>query len=155
MTEKRVGKLVAIPTMQQLKIYEENLAALQLKRSTVELNKPRYVVMCILDISKVVMYKYYYDYMMDKFTDTYSFCYWIPTEKNIYEEIRGDERFDLLNYIKEHPNFSNSNNKVPGKFKDEMGGIPIKEFVGMRAKMYGIKAGEVTKRRQQKVFLLQ
>ena len=153
MTEKRVRKLVARPTVKQWKIYEENLAAIQLKRSTVELNKPRYVGMCILDISKVVMYKFHYDYMMEKFpeakllfTDTDSFCYWIPTEKNIYKEIKGNDWFDFSNYPKDHPNFSNSNNKVPGKFKDEMGGKPIIEFVGMRAKMYSIKAGEVTKK---------
>ena len=98
MTEKRVRKLVARPTVKQWKIYEENLAAIQLKRSTVELNKPRYVGMCILDISKVVMYNFHYNYMMKKFpeakllfTDTDSFCYWIPTEKNISEEIRGDD----------------------------------------------------------------
>ena len=75
-----------------------------------------------------------------------SFCYWIPTEKNIYGEIRGDDWFDFSNCTKEHLNYSNSNNTVSGKSKDEMGGKPIKEFVGMRAKMCSIKAGEVTKK---------
>ena len=147
------AKIVARPTVKQWKIYEENLAAIQLKRSTVELNKPRYVGMCILDISKVVMYNFHYNYMMAKFpeakllfTDTDSFCYWIPTEKNIYKDIRGDDWFDFSNYPKDHPNFSNSNNKVPGKFKDEMGGTLVIEFVGHRAKMYSIKAIQVTKK---------
>ena len=67
MTEKRVRKLVARPTVKQWKIYEENLAAIQIKRSTVELNKPRYIGMCIIDISKIVMYKFHYDYVMKKF----------------------------------------------------------------------------------------
>ena len=40
----------------------------------------------------------------------------------IYEEIRGSDWFDFSNYPKDHPNYDNSNNKVPGKFKDEMGG---------------------------------
>ena len=50
MTEKRARKLIAKPTVQQWKLYEENLAAIQIKRSTVELNKPRYISMYILDI---------------------------------------------------------------------------------------------------------
>ena len=146
MTEKRVRKLVARPTVKQWKIYEENLAAFQLKRSTVELNKPRYIGMCILDISKIVMYDFHYNYIMEKFpgtkllfTDTDSFCYWIPTEKNIYEEIRGSDWFDFSNYPKDHPNYDNSNNKIPGKFKDEMGGQPIVECVGLRSKMYSFE----------------
>merc|ERR1711942_226804 len=113
-------------TVKQWKIYEENLAAFQLKRSTVELNKPRYIGMCILDISKIVMYDFHYNYMMEKFpgtkllfTDTDSFCCWIPTEKNIYEEIRGSDWFDFSNYPKDHRNYDDSNNKIPGKFKDE------------------------------------
>ena len=153
MTEKRARKLIARPTVKQWKIYEENLAAIQLKRSTVELNKPRYIGMCILDISKIVMYKFHYDYMMEKFpgtqllfTDTDSFCYWIPTESNIYEDIRGDNWFDFSNYPKDHPNFNVNNKLVPGKFKDEMGGKPIEEFVGLRAKMYSIKAGDTNKK---------
>ena len=56
----------------------------------------------------------------------------------IYEEIRGSDWFDFSNYPKDHPNYDNSNNKVPGKFKDEMGGQPIVECVGHRSKMYRV-----------------
>ena len=54
----------------------------------------------------------------------------------IYEEIRGSDWFDFSNYPKDHLNYDNSNNKVPGKFKDEMGGQPIIECVVHRSKMY-------------------
>ena len=64
LTGERVRKLTARPSAKQWKIYDENLAAIQLKRSTVELNKPRYVGMCILDISKIIMYKFHYDFIM-------------------------------------------------------------------------------------------
>merc|ERR1711895_161057 len=143
MTEKRVRKLIARPTVKQWKIYEENLAAFQLKRSTVELNKPRYIG----------MYDFHYNYMMEKFpgtkllfTDTDSFCYWIPTEKNIYEDIRGSDWFDFPTYPKAHPNSDDSNNKVPGKFKDEMGGQPIIEVVGHRSKMYSVRTENEVKK---------
>ena len=145
MKENRVRKLIARPTVKQWKIYEENLAAIQLKRATVELNKPRYIGMCILDISKIVMYRFHYDFMMKKypgtkllFTDTDSFCYNIPTETDIYSDIRDNDWFDFSNYSKDHPNYNTNHKLVPGKFKDEMGGKPIEEFIGLRSKMYSI-----------------
>ena len=103
--------------------------------------------MSILDISKLIMYEFHYDFIMDKypgtkllFTDTDSFCYWIPSETNVYDDIRGnEERFDFSNYPLHHPNFDNDvNHLIPGKMKDEMGGELIVEFVGLRSKMYSI-----------------
>ena len=47
-----------------------------------------------------------------------------------------ESRFDFSNYSPDHPNFDLSNKLVPGKFKDEMGGKLIEEFVGLRSKMY-------------------
>ena len=72
------------------------------------------------------------------FTDTDSFCYLIPTEKDIYQDIKGNGWFDFSNYAKDHPNFHEKFKLIPGKFKDEMGGKYILEFVGLRAKMYSI-----------------
>ena len=78
------------------------------------------------------------------FTDTDSLCYWIHIDEksgqSIYKDIQGNsEWFDISNYSTEHENFDNDvNNLVPGKFKDEMGGNLIQEFVGLRAKMYSI-----------------
>ena len=123
------------------------MTAIQLNKTVVELNKPRYIGMAVLDISKLQMYQFHYEYMMPKypqakllFTDTDSFCYWIPTETNIYEDMRGNhEWFDFSNYPLDHPNFdSDVNNLIPGKMKDEMAGDLILEFVGLRSKMYSI-----------------
>ena len=103
--------------------------------------------MSILEISKLIMYEFHYDFIMDKypgtkllFTDTDSFCYWIPSETNVYDDIRGNEEwFDFSNYSLHHPNFDNDvNHLIPGKMKDEMGGELIVEFVGLRSKMYSI-----------------
>ena len=67
--------------------------------------------MSILEISKLIMYEFHYDFIMDKypgtkllFTDTDSFCYWIPSETNVYDDIRGNEEwFDFSNYSLQHP----------------------------------------------------
>ena len=77
------------------------------------------------------------------FTDTDSLCYWIPAEKNLYEEIKGCSDFmDFSNYAPDHPNYNPVNQLVPGFFKDEYGGKPIQEFVGLRSKMYSIKGAD-------------
>ena len=142
--------MVARPQYKQHVIYDENMVAIQLKKTVVKLNKPRYIGMCILDLSKLVMYRYHYEFIMPKypgakllFTDTDSFCYMIPTESDLYTDIRGNtEWFDFSNYPEDHPNYDTSNHLIPGKFKDEMGGIFIEEFCGLRSKMYSIlKAG--------------
>ena len=93
------------------------------------------------------MYQFHYEYLMQRypqakllFTDTDSFCYWIPTDTNVYDDICGNsEWFDFSNYPLDHKNYDNDrNNLIPGKMKDEMGGELILEFVGLRAKMYSI-----------------
>ena len=100
----RVDRILNKPTLKQWKIYGENLAAIQLQREVVELNKPRYVGMTILNVSKLVMNEFHYQYIVPQyprtkllFTDTDYFCYWIPTESNIYEHIKGNEWFDFSN----------------------------------------------------------
>ena len=110
--------------------------------------------MCILDLSKLVMYRYHYEFIMPKypgakllFTDTDSLCYHIPSKTDIYADFQGNQDwFDFSNYDIDHPNFdSDVNYLVPGKMKDETSGIPIIEFVGLRAKMYSIKTPVVKK----------
>ena len=93
----KVKRIIAKPQYKEHVIYEENMTTIQLNKTVVVLDKPRYIGMSVLDISKLQMYQFHYEYMMPKypqakllFTDTDSFCYWIPTETNIYEDIRGN-----------------------------------------------------------------
>ena len=73
------------------------------------------------------------------FTDTASLCYAVETE-DIYNDMRNDSAtFDTSNYPPSHPNFSIANKKVIGKMKDELGGAPMLEFVGLRAKLYAYR----------------
>jgi hypothetical protein len=143
-TEKQVKKLVAKPNFSSFKIFSESFAAIAMKPTKVKLNKPIYIGMAILELSKLRMYEWYYDYFRSKYpgcrvlyTDTDSLIIDIPTE-DIYKELNPDD-FDTSNYPKDHHLFSDKNKKELGFMKDEMGGEPILEYVGLRAKMYCIK----------------
>ncbi|CAF4419458.1 unnamed protein product, partial [Rotaria magnacalcarata] len=92
--------------------------------------------MSILELSKTLMYDFHYNHIKNKyhneaqllFTDTDSLCYHIVTE-DIYKDMKNDKMlFDTSNYSKDHKLYSNENNKVIGKMKDETGGKPIVEF---------------------------
>ena len=116
-------------------------------RKTVCLDKPIYTGFSILDISKTYMYKFHYEYIIPKYgpervkvlmTDTDSFIYEIETE-DLYTDMAEDaDRFDFSDYPNDHPLYSAVNKKVLGKMKDETAGAPIKEFVGLRSKMYSL-----------------
>lgn len=89
------------------------------------LNRPIYVGFTILDLSKVQMYEFHYEYTKQKygvdaklrFTDTDSLCYEVKTEY-MYEDILKDkELFDTSGYAQDHPLFSTRNKKVLGKMK--------------------------------------
>ena len=143
---ERAQKLINRPTFCRSREYGENMVAFQLRQQKVTLNKPRYIGMTILNLSKIVMYDFHYKFILPEypgtkllFTDTDSFCYHIPTEDNLYESIK--KRYDWIdfsNYSEDHPNHDITNRMIPGKFKDETAGVPILEFVGLRAKMYSI-----------------
>ena len=147
-TEERLKKLTAKPNLKSPpKIFSENLASVHLKKTSLTMNKPVYLGMCILDLSKTIMYDFHYQYIKPKygekakllFTDTDSFLYEIQTE-DFYKDISKDvkDRFDTSNYPKNHPSGipTGINEKVLGMMKDEAAGKRIKEFVGLRAKLY-------------------
>ena len=124
-----------------------------MKKTKVKMNKPIYLGMSILDISKTLMYKSWYDYFKPKYgdraklcyTDTDSFITHIIT-KDFFEDISNDVEicYDTSNY--------DENDKIPlpiGKykkvirlFKDELGGKIMKEFCTLRAKSYSYLMGD-------------
>ena len=134
------------------------------------MNKPIYIGICVLDLSKWLMYDFYYNILNQLFpqvcllfTDTDSLCVRIEGCDDIYKRIRegsillenGQREsamnfFDLSEYPSQHPIFNGldektildikeSNKKVPGKMKDELGGNVLLEFVGLRAKAYAFE----------------
>ena len=123
------------------------MMAIEMKKTRVKMVEPLYLGMSILDISKTLMYEFWYDYIGRKYrdktklcyTDTNSFIINIKTE-NFFEDISNDvERwFDTSNYDKndKRPFSIGKNKNVPGLFKDELGGKIIKEFCALKAKTY-------------------
>ena len=158
-TEEKLRKLIAKPNFRSRKIFNENLVSVHMKKTSLTMNKPVYLGMCILDLSKTIMYDFHYNYIKPKygekakllFTDTDSIMYEIETE-DFYKDISGDvkDRFDTSDYPENHPSGipTGINKKVLGMMKDEAGGKIIKEFVGLRAKLYSfvMDDGEETKK---------
>ena len=140
----KMKKLVAQPTFKSAKQFSEHLVAVERLRQKLVLCKPVYTGFTVLELSKVLMYDFHYRHIKDKygsraqllFTDTDSLCYSIQTE-DVYRDMQSDlEKFYTSDYPPNHFLHSNANKKVIGKFKDETNGHPMREFVGLRAKMY-------------------
>ncbi len=110
-----------------------------------KLNKPIYVGFSILDLSKILMYDFHYKFIKNKygdnakllFTDTDSLCYEVQT-KYFYKDMYDNKELFDLSDIKGEFN-DNSNKKVIGKMKMEYPNNVIKEFIGLKSKMYSIK----------------
>ena len=121
-----------------------------MKKTKLYFNKPVYLGMSILDLSKSLMFDFHYNYIKTKygdkvkslFTDTDSLEYEIKT-KDFYKDINPDieKRFDTSDYPTNHPSEIKTglNSKVLGMIKDEACRKQIVEFYGLRAKLYTYK----------------
>ena len=74
-TDVKRNKLVSEPNYHTTKRFSENLLAIEMKKTKVKMNKPVYLGMSILDISKTLMYKFWYDYIKPKYGDKTKLCY--------------------------------------------------------------------------------
>ena len=129
-------------------LFGENLMGCEMGKIKVVMNKPVYLGQVILDLSKIVMYEFHYDYMLPKYgndlkprhMDTDSLVYSIKTE-DFYEDIAKDlkTRFNTSGYCKDRPLLVGLNKKVFGLMKDEMGGAILTEFIALRPKLYSYR----------------
>ena len=140
-----LSKLAASPAFDSFRIFSEDLAAVNM-RTKLYLNRPIYVGFTILDLSKVLMYDFHYNFMASRFgsqtkllfTDTDSLCYDVKTD-DLYRDFFQDlDYFDTSEYPADHFLYNTRNKKVFWKMKDETYGVPTEEFVGLRPKMYSI-----------------
>ena len=140
------------------KIFENDLVAIRKNKVTLTLNKPAYNGMCILELSKVLMYEFHYDYIKNKygtrsrllFTDTDSLMYEIKTE-DIYEDLSSNKKmFDFSNYSTKSKYHDDSSKLVIGKMKDETAGAAIEEHVGLKPKMYSYLVDDNSKHKKAK-----
>lgn len=148
-----VERLISQPNFKSCTIFSENLVAIQMVKSKVEYFKPIQVGFAILEISKTIMYDFHYNYMKSKYpqklqllyTDTDSLVYEIQTN-DVFNDIKGDlSKFDTSNF-KENNIYAipRVNKKIMGLMKDEAGGEIIREFVGLRPKLYAYTIQDVT-----------
>ena len=143
--DKRINKLVSEPSYHTMNYISEDLSIIEMNKTKVKMNKPIYLGLSILEISKLLMYEFWYDYMKPKYGDNIKLCYMdtdsfimnIKTE-NFYKDIANnvEKSFDTSNYEVNRPLPAGKNKKVIGLLKDELGGKIIAEFVTLRPKTY-------------------
>ena len=136
--ERSHGWQTSKPTFKRFEIFSESLVGVEVAQPTITLDKPIYVGFTVLELSKLLMYKFHYEIMKPNFrestlcfTDTDSFLYHIVC-KDLYTTHlhRLREHFDFSNLDQNNPLFSLVNKAVVGKFKDETMGVLILEFIG-------------------------
>ena len=141
--EKEYLKCASKPSYMSRKIFDHNLVAIFKSKLALKLNKPAYMGICILELSKVLMYGFHFDYIKNKydnksklfFTDTDSLMYDIKTG-DVYEDFSSNkEMFDFSNYSTKSKYYNDSNKLAIGKMKGETRGVAIEEFVGLKPKM--------------------
>lgn len=137
-------------------IFDEDLVAVKLKQTHVNLDRPVIVGFAVLELSKQHMYQFHYDVMLPMYSpetlrllymDTDSFIYLIFTENLSRDMLNNLDWYDTSNFPKNHICFSTKNEKELGTFKDETKGTPIVEFCGLKSKMYAYKTIEQTSMR--------
>ena len=144
-TDKKRNKLVSEPNYHTMNYISEELSIIEMNKAKVKMNKPIYLGLSILDISKILMYEFWYDYMKPKYGNRVKLCY-MDTDSfviniktnDFYKDIANDveKRFDTSNYEVDRPLSTGKNKKVIGLMKDELGGKIIMEFVTLRPKTY-------------------
>ena len=136
-TDEKRSKLITEPNYHATKRFSENLLTIELRKAKVKKNNPAYLGMLILDISKTLMYKFWYDYIKPKYehraklcyTDTDSFIIRIVTE-DFHRDFADDIKkwFDTSNYDEndKRPLPIGKNKRVYGFFKDGLQGKIMK-----------------------------
>ena len=153
--EYKRNKLASEPNYHSSKCISKHVLAMEMKKIEVKINKPIYLGQAVLDLSKTLMFEFWYDYLKpmygDKirlcYTDTDSFIMHIKTG-DFYKDISADvdKWFDTSNFNKNdnRPSEIGKNKKVLGKFKEELGGKIMTKFVALRAKTYSFLIDEYT-----------
>ena len=74
-TDKKRSKLVSEPNYHTMNYISEDLSIIEMNETRVKMNKPIYLGLSILDISKILMYEFWYDYMKPKYGNDVKLCY--------------------------------------------------------------------------------
>ena len=160
-TDKRRSILASEPNYHSSKCISKDLMIMEMKKVEVKMNKPIYLGQAILDISKTLMYEFWYDYIKPKHNEKAKLCYMdndsfiihIETE-DFYKDIAQDVNkwFDTSGYDKndKRPLPIGINKKVIGMFKDELNGKIVAKLCGPRSKTYAYKMNDDIEKKKAK-----
>ena len=149
--EEEYFRNVMKPNFKSGTLLRVDLMACEMGKVRIVMNKPVYLAQAILDLSKTMMYEFYYDYMKRKYDDDeLKLCY-MDTDSQIYsiktEDFYKDmadnveARFDTSDYVPDRPLPVEKNKKKIGLMRDELDGKIMKHFVSLRPKMYSYRVG--------------
>ena len=159
-TDKRRSILASEPNCHSSKRISKDLLMMEMKKVEVKMSKAIYLGQAILDISKTLMYEFWYDYIKPKYGDKARLCY--MDTNSFVMEIKADDFYDINNDVDKWFDTSNydkndnrpleigKNKKVIGKFKDKLGGKIMTEFCALRANAYGYKLDDDTEMKKAK-----
>ena len=127
--EKDYLKFTLKPSYMSYKIFDNNLVAIHKSKLALKLNKPAYIGMWILELSKVLMFEFHCDYIKKKydkkskllFTDRDSLMYGVKTEDVCQDFSNNKEMFDLSNYLADSKYYNDSKKLVIENIKSEAG----------------------------------
>ena len=147
MIKKVYQRCVNKPNFISQKTFDKTFVAVHCSKTVLTLNKPIYISFSTLELSKLLIYQFHYDYVLKTFkdvkllfTDTDSLVYEIKNG-NVYDQcFKYKHLFDFSGYSKDSIYYDDFNKKVLGKMKDELNGVKIVEFVGLKSKMYSLIA---------------
>ena len=150
--EEEYLKNVMKPNFKSGTLLGPDLMGCEMGKVRVVMNKPVYLGQAILDLSKMIMYEFHYDYMIPKYGVRLKLCYmdkdsliYSIKSEDFYSDISPDieSRFDTSGYPNDgsRPLPIGKNKKVIGLIKDKLGGEIMKEFVSLRPKMYSYRVG--------------
>ena len=138
-TNKKRSKLVSEPNYHTMNCISENLSIIEMKKTKIKMNKSIYLGLLILEISKILMYELWYDYVKPKYGNDVKLCY-MDTDSFVMniktEDFYKDITNDVEKMSKNRPLPTGKNKKVIGLMKDELGGRIMTEFIALRPKAY-------------------
>ena len=117
-SEKRRKRLVSEPNYHSCKKFSDHLMAIEMKKTRVKMNKPLYLGASILDISKTLMYEFWYDYLKPKYGDRVKLCY-MDTDSFIIHNITEDFFEDISNDVEKWFDTSNFDKMIKDLFQQE------------------------------------
>ena len=146
--EEKFLKATTRNTFHSFDIIHPEIVGVRSVPKTVLLDRPIYLGFCILEMSKLHMFKFYYEVIQPEYGTENVKILEIDTDGIIFAfhnidpfdfMLRNERYFDTSNYPGAHALYSTKNKQKPGLFKNEYPAKCIQEFIGLKSKMYSLQ----------------